>query len=226
MIISIGVKTEEMMKLLGIESFPFDNFSLKSKFRENCFKYHPDKNPGDKKAEEMMKKINVAYEYLEPFATKVDIFKESVVEDLILKQRKSEETDMFKIFEVCPDCHGVGSHTRQSYETYTSCIYCDGTIKRYSMFEGFKMYGTGFVTLDCYSCGMKGYRYNKETKQKETCSRCHGAGKFQATCKHCNGAGLQKGRSTITITCFRCDGTGRIEIKPFNPVIRRGAVMV
>jgi curved DNA-binding protein len=35
---------------------------IKKKYKELAKKYHPDKNPGDKKAEEKFKEINEAYE--------------------------------------------------------------------------------------------------------------------------------------------------------------------
>lgn len=37
---------------------------IKKAYRNLAFKYHPDRNPGDKNAEEMMKKINDAYDVL------------------------------------------------------------------------------------------------------------------------------------------------------------------
>lgn len=37
---------------------------IKKAYRNLAFKYHPDRNPGDKSAEEMFKKINAAYEVL------------------------------------------------------------------------------------------------------------------------------------------------------------------
>lgn len=37
---------------------------IKKAYRNLAFKYHPDRNPDDKKAEEMFKKINAAYDVL------------------------------------------------------------------------------------------------------------------------------------------------------------------
>ena len=37
---------------------------IKSAFRKQAMKYHPDRNPGDKEAEQKFKQINEAYEVL------------------------------------------------------------------------------------------------------------------------------------------------------------------
>ena len=37
---------------------------IKAKYRKLALKYHPDRNPDNKKAEEMFKKISEAYEIL------------------------------------------------------------------------------------------------------------------------------------------------------------------
>lgn len=43
---------------------------IKKAYRSLAFKYHPDRNPGDKTAEEMFKKISVAYDTLSDPAKK------------------------------------------------------------------------------------------------------------------------------------------------------------
>jgi len=40
---------------------------LKKKFRKLAMQYHPDKNPGDKEAEERLKLINEAYTTLKQY---------------------------------------------------------------------------------------------------------------------------------------------------------------
>ena len=50
-------------EVLGLQKGASDN-DIKKAFRKMAMKYHPDKNPGDKVAEEKFKEINEAYEVL------------------------------------------------------------------------------------------------------------------------------------------------------------------
>ena len=50
-------------EILGV-SINADENEIKSKYRKLAMKYHPDRNPDDKKAEEMFKKVSEAYEVL------------------------------------------------------------------------------------------------------------------------------------------------------------------
>ena len=50
-------------KILGV-SEDADAKEIKAKYRKLAMKYHPDRNPDDKKAEEMFKAISEAYEIL------------------------------------------------------------------------------------------------------------------------------------------------------------------
>ena len=45
-------------EVLGLQKGASDN-DIKKAFRKMAMKYHPDKNPGDKVAEEKFKEINV-----------------------------------------------------------------------------------------------------------------------------------------------------------------------
>jgi DnaJ-class molecular chaperone with C-terminal Zn finger domain len=46
---------------------------IKKSFRKLAVKYHPDKNPGNKEAEEKFKEINRAYEVLSDTGKKKEI---------------------------------------------------------------------------------------------------------------------------------------------------------
>ena len=49
--------------ILGLSKSASDS-DIKSAYRKLAMKYHPDRNPGDKKAEENFKEISEAYEVL------------------------------------------------------------------------------------------------------------------------------------------------------------------
>ena len=50
-------------EILGLSKSASDN-EIKSSYRKLAMKYHPDRNPGDKKAEEKFKEISESYEIL------------------------------------------------------------------------------------------------------------------------------------------------------------------
>ena len=54
---------EDLYEVLGISRTATQN-EIKSAYRKLAVKYHPDKNPGNKEAEEKFKKISAAYDVL------------------------------------------------------------------------------------------------------------------------------------------------------------------
>src|ERR1700753_3314075 len=56
-------KKEDYYELLGVTREVTEE-DLKKAYRKKAVQYHPDKNPGNKEAEEMFKKVSEAYEVL------------------------------------------------------------------------------------------------------------------------------------------------------------------
>jgi len=64
---------------------------IKNAFRKLALKYHPDKNPGDKTAEERFKEINNAYEVLGDESARKQYDRGENLQDIQTKQRYREE---------------------------------------------------------------------------------------------------------------------------------------
>ena len=60
---TMAVKYKDYYALLGVDR-KADNATISKAFKAQAKKYHPDLNPGDKKAEEKFKDVNEAYEVL------------------------------------------------------------------------------------------------------------------------------------------------------------------
>uniref|UniRef100_A0A6M3X7J8 Putative chaperone n=1 Tax=viral metagenome TaxID=1070528 RepID=A0A6M3X7J8_9ZZZZ len=207
------------MDILGIKEYPFSEPILKTAYRKKAFEFHPDVSGTE--TEEKMKKINTAYTLLLPYTQKLGCVE--------TEKWEIPETDIFKLWETCKACSGKGYNLRQ-VPSVEACPDCPskhrsvgGWMAFIFAFSGFSdsIRSQGYHKGQCPSCLGKG----QNSRMKE-CSRCDGTGEVKIVCATCNGKGVKRNKEQyIKEKCWDCSSRGKIEIKPFDPVIRKGAVL-
>ena len=205
---------EDYYDLLGV-SRDATAADLKKAYRKMAVKYHPDKNGGDKAAEEMFKKVSEAYEILNDADKKAayDRFGHAAFAQGGPRPRGNagaggfhDPFDMFKevfggqgggIFEEMFGGRGQGGAKVQR-----------GSDLRYDL----------EITLEEAAAGVEKeiqYRHN------QACSSCSGsgssAGSKKSTCHTCNGSGsvvASQGFFSVRQTCPSCHGAGSLVSNP------------
>lgn len=189
---------------------------LKKAYRKKAIKYHPDKNPDNKEAEEKFKEASEAYEVLN------DDNKRQIYDQLGHRGLEgaghsgpSGFEDIFSSFgDIFEDFFGFGGGGNRGNRVRR------GSDLRYNMTIDFMeaAFGTektiSIPKLDsCKTCEGTGC---EQGSQPETCSQCHGTGQFiqsqgffkvKTTCPYCKGQG-----KIISNPCKKCRGAGRVEI--------------
>ncbi len=175
---------------------------IKKAFRGLALKYHPDRNPGDKEAEERFKEINEAYSVLSDPEKRSNYDRFGRAEGIGAGFGAFTGTAFSDIFEdIFGDFFGEFTGRRRPRPT-------KGNDLRYDL----------DITLEESAFGTEKYI---EVPRWETCSTCNGSGsapgKGPVTCPNCKGTGhvrFQQGFFSVSKTCGRCHGTGRIITNP------------
>ena len=188
--------------LLGVSRSATEQ-ELKQAYRRLAIKYHPDKNPGDKDAEERFKEIAEAYQVLSSveLRSRYDRFGHAGVgagagagagfgqgfpgfEDIL--------SDLFGFGEIFGQRTGRRGGSRR------------GADLRYDM----------EITLEEAAIGLKS---KIRIPRLESCELCHGSGAAEGSsptrCATCGGAGqvrYQQGFFSVSRTCSTCRGAGRV----------------
>ncbi|MFD2919987.1 molecular chaperone DnaJ [Terrimonas rubra] len=203
---------------------------IKKAYRKVAMQFHPDRNPGDKAAEEKFKEAAEAYEVLSDADKKAqyDRFGHAGVgsagrggfgggggmnmEDIFSQFGDVFGDDLFGNFFGGGQRRGGGQRARGTrgsnlrvklkltYEEIAKGVTKNIKVKKY---------------IGCTTCGGSGA---KDKNSVQTCSACGGSGQVRkvqntflgqmqtvTTCPTCNGEG-----STITAKCGSCKGEGRV----------------
>lgn len=194
-----------------------DKGTIKKAYRKMAMKYHPDKNPGDEKAEENFKAVNEAYQVLS------DDEKRSIY-DRYGKQGLEGHgqggggfsggfEDLGSIFEEMFGGGFGGGRSRRQQKTYNydldTQIQIDLEFNE-ALFGCKKEVSYKYKTA-CNSCKGTGAKGGKLSD----CPTCHGQGQihmkqgfmtFAQTCPHCHGSG-----QAVSEKCPDCSGLGYSE---------------
>ncbi len=210
-------------EVLGIEREAGDE-DIKKAYRKLAVKYHPDKNPSDKAAEEKFKEVGEAYEALSDPQKRAayDQYGHAAFDPRMRAGRSGGFHDPFEIFREAFGGGGTGSIFDDLFGGASRSDPTGpqrGADLRYDMELSFEEAARGcekeisVTKLDqCDQC--RGSGRTAESKVK-ACATCGGRGQvvtargifsIAQTCPRCEGAGR-----TIENPCKQCRGTGRRE---------------
>ena len=189
---------------------------IKSAYRKLAVKYHPDKNKGDKGAEEKFKEASEAYHVLSNSERKqnYDNFGHAAFENggggrggFGNFDFSNHFSDIFEDF--FGEGFGGGRRSRRSNSRGSDLRY-DLSISLEEAFSGKKQDIKFSTSEKCNTCSGSG---SKPGHQAGACSMCSGHGQVrssqgfftvQQTCPQCAGAGEE-----ITHPCSSCNGKGK-----------------
>lgn len=193
---------------------------IKTSYRKLAMKYHPDRNPGDKAAEERFKEISQAYDIL------MDVGKREAYDRYgwaaFQGQGGSAAGGFHDPFDLFREVFGSGGG--RIFEHFfgggrAESAPGQGTDLRYDLEITLEEAARGVekeIEIHrigrCAACGGSG---GAEGARLQTCPTCHGRGQvvaargifqFAQTCPRCQGAG-----EMIDRPCKACRGEGRAE---------------
>ena len=190
---------------------------IKSAYRKLAVKYHPDKNPDDKAAEEKFKEASEAYHVLSKSERKqsYDNFGHAAFENGGRGQGGFSNFDFSEHFsDIFEDFFGEGfgggSRRRRRTNYRGSDLRYDLSITLEEAYKGKKQDIKFSTSEKCNTCSGSG---SKPGHNAGACSMCGGRGQVrsnqgfftvQQTCPQCGGAGEE-----ITHPCTNCGGQGK-----------------
>jgi len=220
-------------EILGI-SRDASSEEIKKAYRKLALKHHPDRNPGNKEAEEKFKEAAEAYSVL------IDSEKRSIYDRFGYEGLRGEgftgftgfDSSIFRDFEdILGDFFGFGDFfgirsKRRKYYPQTGRdlgLELEITLEEaaFGTEKEIKLNRTDFCT-HCEGSGMA------PGTRKSSCHHCQGTGQIRysqafftlsRTCTNCGGSG-----EIITSPCRDCRGSGKTKVKRFLKVNIPGGI--
>jgi molecular chaperone DnaJ len=204
------VSKRDYYEVLGVTRTATDT-EIKSSYRKLAMKFHPDRNPGDKGAEEKFKEAAEAYAVL------ADADKRSAY-------------DRFGHAGVGAGGPGAGGFDPTIFADFNDIlgglgdifgfgdIFGGGAGRRRGPQRGADLRYDLEISFDE---SFSGTETTIQIPRHETCEACQGSGAAPGsgptTCPQCRGAGqlrYQQGFFTVARTCGQCRGSGKVIAKP------------
>lgn len=191
---------------------------IKAAYRKLALKYHPDRNPGNKEAEEKFKEAAHAYEILSDTQKRAQYDQYGqAAESMGGHGQHGSMDDIFEHFgDIFGDIFG-GSQQRRRKKTGLTPkrghdLAQDVSLSLEEAFAGIKKDITYYHFAPCETCNGKGM--NKGATA-QTCTHCKGTGDvtyrqglfaYSQTCSVCSGEGV-----IISDPCSTCKGQSRVQ---------------
>lgn len=189
---------------------------IKKAYRKLAMKYHPDRNPGDKEAEEKFKSCTEAYEVLSDENKRkiYDTYGHDGLKNTGYSGPGSAE-DIFSSFgDIFGDLFGFGSNRTRTRR--------DGPIQGNDL-----RYDVEITFMEA----VHGVSKEVQLTRRDTCWTCEGTGSRpgykKETCPACNGRGQiirSQGFFQMSSTCPQCQGEGELIAHPCNDCNGSGLV--
>ena len=206
------MEKREYYGILGV-SRNANESEIKKAYRQLALQYHPDRNPGNKEAEEKFKEASEAYEVLRD-SEKRELY-DRYGHDGLRRTGFSGFSgfeDIFSSFgDIFEDFFGFGMERRKASPRKGSDFRYDLTISFLDAAMGKEM-EIEFERMEaCGTCKGDGL---KPGAKKETCGTCRGSGQIthsqgfftlRTTCSRCRGQGF-----LIPDPCPDCRGAGKV----------------
>lgn len=209
---------KDYYEILGV-SKQASQQEIKAAYRKLALKYHPDRNPDNKEAEEKFKEAAQAYEVLSDSQKRnqYDQFGPAGFEGAAGAGAGMNMDDIFSAFgDIFGDIFGGGfkrSRKKGGPEAKRGHdLHKDIQINLKEAFTGSKKEIKYYRFFTCETCKGKG---TKEGTAAKECAKCHGTGQittrqgffmYSQTCSACRGEGY-----IIPSPCPACSGQSRIQ---------------
>jgi len=189
---------------------------IKKAYRKLAMQYHPDRNPGDKEAEDKFKSCTEAYEVLSDLQKRkiYDTYGHDGLKNSGYSGPGSSE-DIFSSFgDIFSDLFGFGSGRTRTRR--------DGPVQGNDL-----RYDVEITFMEA----VHGVSKEVQLTRRDTCWTCEGSGSRpgykKEVCPACNGRGQiirSQGFFQMSTTCPQCQGEGELIAHPCNDCQGSGLV--